>query len=96
MTLTAEFIKDIDDTKSGVAQKLWRLSRPIEYGWEDDADTTEYVVTSAAGWGVIYETYIFPADAAGKIIDWGELDGSFQGGLDHDLAIKGLCAWADQ
>lgn len=33
------------------------------------------------------ETYIFPADENGKVTDWGELDGSYKGGLDHATAL---------
>lgn len=35
------------------------------------------------------ETYIFPADAEGKVIDYTELHGSFQGALDHAEALRG-------
>jgi hypothetical protein len=35
------------------------------------------------------ETYIFPADASGKVSDWGELEGSYRGGLDHAEALFG-------
>jgi hypothetical protein len=34
------------------------------------------------------ETYIFPSDETGKVIDWGELDGSYRGGLSHEKAIE--------
>lgn len=33
------------------------------------------------------ETYIFPADKTGEIVNWSELDGSFKGGLDHEQAL---------
>ena len=33
------------------------------------------------------ETYIFGSDRNGYVLGWGELDGSFQGELNHDLAL---------
>jgi len=35
------------------------------------------------------ETYLFPSDETGHITDWGELDGSYRGGLDHGEALRG-------
>jgi hypothetical protein len=34
------------------------------------------------------ETYIFASDKKGNITDWGELDGSFRGDLDHAEALR--------
>jgi hypothetical protein len=70
----------------GEAQ-LWKVSEPVEY---DDGKRTEFIAVSAAR--VPYsgpETYIFPADEEGNVLDWGELDGSYRGGLDHREAIRG-------
>jgi len=81
-------IKDLPVSPSGAAQKLWRVT---------DGDSAHYVVTSA-----VYamfsgpETYVFPADDNGVITDWGELEGSFQGALDHERAIAGYCAGAGE
>lgn len=67
--------------------RLYKLSEPV---WdEDDKKTTEYVVVSAASVMGAPETYIFPADENGKVIAWGELPGSFKGGLDHAKALRG-------
>ncbi len=51
--------------------------------------TPNYVIISATvvPYGGGPETYIFPADEEGKVIDWSEMEGSFEGGLDHDAAI---------
>ena len=49
----------------------------------------EYVVVSAAS--VPFsgpETYIFPSNKDGKVTDWGELTGSYRGGLSHDEALE--------
>jgi hypothetical protein len=34
------------------------------------------------------ETYIFPADSDGKILSYGELDGSRRGVCDHDVILS--------
>jgi len=36
------------------------------------------------------ETYIFPADKYGDVLEWSELEGSFRGGLNHEAALKGM------
>ena len=90
ITLTAVLVKDLkgEGKWTGTA-KLWRVDPPVEFGYGDDTQHTQFVVTSATramfSWP---ETYIFPADAAGRVLDWGELDGSYRGGLDHEKAIK--------
>ena len=49
----------------------------------------QYVIVSAAdAFGEGPETFIFKADAAGEIIDWGELEGSFKGAFDHEQAMR--------
>lgn len=66
--------------------RLYKLDPPM--GGEYVDGPIEYVVVSATvAMMVGPETYIFPADAEGKITDWGELDGSFRGSLDHDRAL---------
>jgi hypothetical protein len=65
---------------------LYRVDPPMAY--EDG--TTEYVIVSAVV--ALYsgpETYIFPANESGEVIDWLELPGSFKGGMDHDEALRG-------
>jgi hypothetical protein len=91
----AQFVKDLDNF-TGEA-KLYKVRPAVKftrYDWHDGADrkpvemATEYVAVSA----IISpfsgaETYIFPADKDGEIISWGELDGSYRGGLDHEQAL---------
>lgn len=80
---TARFLKNLN--MKGDA-KLFELSSPVEY---DEAEETKFVVVSAVI--AMYsgaETYIFPANEEGEILDWGELDGSFRGGLDHEQALS--------
>jgi hypothetical protein len=86
--IVATKIKETDPGKA-----LYELSRPVEYE-SFDADesmvmTTEYVIISAVN--VPYsgpETFIFPSDKDGTTLSWGELSGSYKGGLDHETAIK--------
>jgi hypothetical protein len=73
--------------------RLYKLSEPIGYDWDCDTDDykskTDYVVVSAAN--VLLdgpETFIFPADESGEVVHWGELGGSFRGGLDHERALN--------
>lgn len=90
---TATLIK-VPDGFSGDA-RLYKLSEPVEYDehWDEDglqpARKTNYVIVSAAQ--VMFsgpETYIFPADEEGEVLNWGELNGSFKGGLDHEEALN--------
>ena len=88
---TAKFIKKCDWGTGDV--RLYELSEPVEYvePWKYDdppVKLTKFVAVSAA---IAYsgpETLIFPSDENGEVIDWGELDGSFQGGMDHAEALK--------
>jgi hypothetical protein len=72
---------------------LYRLDPPItEVDWDGDetGKEFEYVVVSAAN--VMFsgpETYIFPSDESGEVVGWGELEGSYRGGLSHSTALAG-------
>lgn len=90
---TATFIRDIGNPSTAPYQKLYRLSDPLE--------SYEYVVVSAQDFsgikfsvpsGLDYlfssETYIFGASADGNIVAWTELEGSYRGGIDHELALR--------
>lgn len=98
MTRTATFVKNTDgriSTGVGTAygKRLWKVSPPVKY----HGGETEFVVTSAATAMMSGpETYIFPADESGKILDFLELPGSYRGGLDHDEAIRGLCESSEE
>jgi hypothetical protein len=63
--------------------RLYQLDPPL--------NGHKYVVVSATV--VDYsgaETYIFGADRDGRVTDWGELPGSFQGGTDHEGALRNV------
>ena len=70
---------------------LYELSEPVTYwegSYEERGETTNFVVVSAATGLSGPETFIFPADEEGNVVDWTELGGSFRGGLNHDQALR--------
>lgn len=89
MTKTATYIKTLDGFKGEA--RLYAVAPPIEErNWDDEVEAThDYVIVSG-----VYamfsgpETYIFPADAEGNITSWLQLDGSFQGEIDHEQALS--------
>lgn len=84
MSKTATFLKKIDLSVNhgyAVEQRVYVMSPP-----HDGAD---FVLASAANAPYTGpETYLFPCDADGDVTCWGELDGSYRGGLDCDEAIR--------
>ena len=80
---SAKFMKQLSDFTGDA--RLYQLSDFVDY----DEGKTKYIIVSAVV--APYsgsETYIFPANKKGEVIDWGELDGSFRGGLDHEQALR--------
>lgn len=62
-------------------QVLWEVLPRI--------DGNKYVITSTSNVQFTGpETYMFAADEKGNIIDWGELPGSYRGGLDHKKCFE--------
>ena len=62
---------------------LYRLDPPL--------DGVSLVVVSAVNdpdWFGIHETFIFPADAEGEIVDFAELHGSTRGTTSHAEALE--------
>lgn len=51
---------------------------------------TDFIIVSTSYMhdGLVNETYVFPASDTGEIIDYEEIDGSYQGGTDHDEALR--------
>lgn len=82
------------DTPSGAHWRHYLLDPPMtytEYNVEGQPyeRSAAYVIVSAADVPLSGpETYIFPATAKGEIDDFGELEGSYRGGLDHRLALE--------
>jgi len=87
----ATFIKTLNGFTGDAS--LYRLSPKlkVEPSWEGDFEGEfEYVVVSATvAMFSGSETYIFPSDENGEVVDWGELEGSFRGALDHKEALAG-------
>lgn len=77
--MVATFVKRLI---SGVGQ------RAEVFKCKEGGSLPEYVVVSAVDSPYVYETYIFPSDENGTITDWMELDGSYKGGTDIDLALE--------
>ena len=48
----------------------------------------DFVVVSGIHNAFTTETYIFPSNSEGMVTDWGELQGSFKGDVDHALALR--------
>ena len=90
---TAELIKDVSADFRGDA-KLYKLSSPVRY-IERSAETprkrqTKFVILSSVELALDHggsETFIFPADAKGKIQSWQELEGSSKGKVSHDVVL---------
>jgi hypothetical protein len=82
--VTAKFIEDLPSING--TKKLWELDEALYV--EDLNDYTNYVITSAIYVGGDAETFIFPADDNGSIINYLELPGSIMGEEDHYAAIE--------
>lgn len=70
-------------SETGAEQRFYRLDPPLQ--------GHKYVLVSAVE--ALFtgpETYIFPADKRGEVTDWGELEGSYRGGLDHHEALMNV------
>ena len=68
---------------------LYRIFPEVAYDVDGVMHTTNYVIVSAVQDHLINETFIFPADESGSVIDWGELDGSLRGTTSHRKALEG-------
>ena len=80
----AKFVKDVSGF-TGIA-KLYRVSPPVRFNGQKRAS---WIIVS--GVDAMFsgpETYIFPASAKGEVRDWGELEGSFRGSIDHNQALR--------
>lgn len=77
---------------------LYKLDEEIGYGESliepgKFSGYTRYVVVSATNVMLSGpETYIFPADESGNILDWREMTGSYRGDLDHAEALRRMGA----
>lgn len=74
----AKYIKTMDGNQMAIA-RLYSVDPPIE--------GARFVIVSAVCVFGAPETYIFEATSEGEITNWGELDGSYKGGLSHETAL---------
>lgn len=87
---TATFVRALTGFRGEA--RLYRVSPPmVENQWPGDGKVEHGCVVVSAVVAMFSgpETYIFPADESGAVVSWGELDGSFRGGLDHEAALRG-------
>ena len=80
--MTATHLPELDRvSEAGANQKTYRVDPPL--------DGHEYVTVSAVvAWFSGPETYIFPSTDKGEITGFLELEGSYQGGLNHLEALS--------
>lgn len=89
------------DTKPGQFREtafFYKLSEPVEYDYDYDTEKflkeTRFVcVSQANAFGSGYETFIFPADENGEVVDWSELEGSLRGYISPDQLMR-ECGWS--
>ena len=77
-------IKELTNWQGHAA--LYQLSEPLE---DYDGDSHEWVVVSSANipFDGSCETYIFPANSEGIVLDWGEMTGSTKDVYQHATAL---------
>lgn len=88
---TATFVRDVSDNFNGTAH-LFKVNPPIAFSdsWDEETLTTEYIVASsltAAFDTGRPETFLFPTNEEGVILDWGELPGSQRGTTNIDAVL---------
>jgi len=90
---TAQLIKDVSADFRGDA-KLYKLSSPVRYIDKSleasKKRQTKFVILSSVDLALDHggsETFIFPADASGKIQSWQELEGSSRFKVSHDVVL---------
>lgn len=86
---TATKVKQLSEWCGDAA--LYRLDPPLQDMDDDDKPAQyTYVVVSAVHvpYNGSVETYIFPADADGEVRDFTELNGSLNGVLSHEQALR--------
>ena len=83
--MIATKIKELTNFQGHAA--LYHLSEPLE---DYDGNAHEWVVVSAANipFDGGCETYIFPANSEGIVLDWGEMPGSIKGVYHHATALE--------
>lgn len=89
--MKATFVRDLPAEDWNGHAQLFKLDQVAKTKPYDETETPlefEYIIVSAAV--VAFsgpETYLFPGDENGQILAWGELPGSYRGGLHHMTAV---------
>jgi hypothetical protein len=92
----AKFISKLDAWKGDA--RVYEVDPPVvipDDDWKEELRGKKFrhvIVSSADVHRSGQETYIFPAKRTGDtfdVADWGELEGSFKGSLDHEKALLG-------
>lgn len=81
----ATLVRTIEDN-SEQTKELFRCYPPMPYVLDGVNHYCKYVIVSAVD-RYVCETYIFRSDEDGNVVDWGELEGSFQGEKNVDQAL---------
>lgn len=82
----ASYIRTVTNQGYRGEARLYLLNEPV---FDSRGKATKYVIVSAVdAFSAGIETFIFPADADGRIIDLVELDGSTRGVWDHELVLR--------
>lgn len=80
---TAKLIKPLEGFTGNA--RLYELSEPVEY----NGGKTLFLVASATSAPFSGpETYLFPADSDGEVLNWGALPGSQRGTLDITQTLQ--------
>lgn len=79
---TATFVRSVDDFRGDA--RLYRC----EPAFDADGLLYEYVIVSTIHDDLYNETLIFPSNGYGTVVDWNDLEGSFQGDTDHERALR--------
>lgn len=66
---------------------IYKLSEP--FAFREDRSCTHVFVSSTTVMGTP-ETYAFPSDEDGKVLDWLELDGSQKGAVTHEVVLRDM------
>lgn len=81
--MKATFVRNLSNF-NGEA-KLFRVEPAAAY---DGDKTTEHVAVSKVCGAWAHETYIFPANERGEVIEWTEMDGSARGEHSHEDVLR--------
>jgi len=99
---TYKYVRRLDGFRGHAC--LYKLSSPVEYDFyksvlpdnnasNDEVElvtkSTDHVIVSTSTYFGL-ETFIFPADANGTVLNWGELPGSQRGTSSHVDVLTAL------